>query len=37
MKETKGYKGEDIHEGKLSLMVIHHLSQAPESCRARLI
>ena len=26
-KSTKGYSGEDIHEGKITLMVIHHLGQ----------
>jgi geranylgeranyl diphosphate synthase type 3/geranylgeranyl diphosphate synthase type I len=27
-KKTKGYNGEDIHEGKITLMVIHHLQNA---------
>lgn len=27
-KKTKGYSGEDIHEGKITLMVIHHLRTA---------
>lgn len=26
-KKTKGYLGEDIHEGKFSLIVIHSLKQ----------
>lgn len=28
--KTKGYNGEDIHEGKITLIVIHHLQNAPE-------
>lgn len=27
-KSSKGYSGEDIHEGKVSLMVIHFLQNA---------
>lgn len=27
-KKTKGYNGEDIHEGKITLMVIHHIQNA---------
>lgn len=27
-KETKGYNGEDIHEGKISLIVIHFLQHS---------
>lgn len=27
-KKTKGYNGEDIHEGKITLMVIHHLQKS---------
>jgi geranylgeranyl pyrophosphate synthase len=27
-KKTKGYNGEDIHEGKITLMVIHYLQKS---------
>ena len=30
-KKTKGYNGEDIHEGKITLMVIHHLQNCCNS------
>ncbi len=29
-KKTKGYNGEDIHEGKITLMVIHHLQHSKD-------
>jgi len=36
LSASKGGIGEDIHEGKRTLMVIHCLSQAPEDKRQRL-
>jgi len=35
--KTKGYSGEDIHEGKITLMVIHHLQKANILEKDRLI
>lgn len=36
--KTKGYSGEDIHEGKITLMVLHFLnSDADQSNKDRLI
>ncbi len=37
MIKTKGYNGEDIHEGKITLMVIHHLKEGTEQSKKRLI
>jgi geranylgeranyl pyrophosphate synthase len=36
-KSTKGYNGEDIHEGKITLIVIHHLQRGSPQSKARLI
>lgn len=37
MQRQKGYGGEDIHEGKLTLMVLHHLAHGSEQSKARLL
>jgi geranylgeranyl diphosphate synthase, type III len=37
MIKTKGYNGEDIHEGKITLMVIHHLKHGSTSSKERLL
>lgn len=37
MIKTKGYNGEDIHEGKITLMVIHHLTNGSTSSKERLL
>jgi geranylgeranyl pyrophosphate synthase len=36
-KKTKGYNGEDIHEGKITLMVLNYLATGEESKKQRLI
>ncbi len=35
--KTKGYNGEDIHEGKITLIVIHFLQNANSHQRERLL
>lgn len=37
MIKTKGYNGEDIHEGKITLMVINHLKSATPQAKERLL
>ena len=34
--KSKGYRGEDIHEGKISLIVIHSLNNSSEENKRRL-
>jgi geranylgeranyl pyrophosphate synthase len=35
--KTKGYNGEDIHEGKITLMVLHYLGHGEQSKKERLV
>lgn len=35
--KTKGYNGEDIHEGKITLMVLHYLAHGQQAQKDRLV